>query len=325
LIAKAERIQTVVSIISVQPDRFDPMSFSIDALVPDFTTSDRSIPTKFIKWSKEQGNAPAKGDEGLAVLEPTVVQKRHVDSGKYPSNAVTGDEMAYEVNWAMLSFSPVDNGDRNLDEEAMKPRSLMDNTNPVVNRLPSSPAPSVIDGTTRHKVDTMSINDRESIRMVITHGQSTAGGDVNIHPDMESVLEEAEAVADWLNNRFLMRLAGDSPMVQAAIESGARIVNVAEDNKPEIDRAEAESKPEESQQLSIDQAQGIDAVPKIKNEKELRDWINSKGYTKQDILKVLRTTGSYRVTDYLGKNGNTAYGLALELHQQLSTDVNNSW
>ena len=322
MIAKAERIQTVVTIISVQPDRFDQMSFSIDALVPDFTTSDRSIPTKFIKWSKQQGNAPAKGDEGLAVLEPTVVQKRHVEAGKYPSNAVTGDEMAYEVNWAMLSFSPVDNGDRNLDEETMKPRSLGDNTNPTEKRLSRAPTTHTIDGTTRHKVDTMSINDRESIRMVITHGQSTAGGDVNIHPDMASVLEEAETVADWLNNRFLMRLAGDSPMVQAAVESGARIVNVAEDNN---DRAEAESEPEEHQQLSIDQAQSIDAVPKIKNEKELRDWITSKAYTKTDILKVLRTQGAQRVTDYLNKNGNTAYGLALELHQQLSTDVDSTW
>ena len=111
-------------------------------------------------------------------------------------------------------------------------------------------------------------------------------------------------------------------MVQAAVESGARIVNVAEDNN---DRAEAESEPEEHQQLSIDQAQRIDAVPKIKNEKELRDWITSKAYTKTDILKVLRTQGAQRVTDYLNKNGNTAYGLALELHQQLSTDVDSTW
>ena len=301
MIAKAERISTVVNIISVAADRFDPQAFSIEALVPDFTTPDRSIPTKFIRWGKGQGNAPEKGEEGLAILEPTVIQKRHVDSGKYPGNEVTGEEMAYEVNWAMLSFKQI---------EGMPLRSLGDNTNPAEKRLSHAPTAHTIDGTTRHKVDTMSINDRESIRIVITHGQSTAGGDINIHPDMASVLEEAEAVAEWLNGRFLMRLAGDSPMVQAAVESGAEIVDVAIDDT-------------EHEQLSMDQAEAQSSVPEIKNEKELRDWITSKGYTKEGILGVLRAQGAQRVTDYLSQNGKTAYGLALLLHEKLGDDV--SW
>ena len=295
MIAKAERIETVVTIHNVESDRFDQNSFSIEALVPDFTTPDRSIPTKFIKWAKVQGNAPKKGAEGLALLAPTVIQKRHVTSGKYPSTEVTGEEMSYEVNWEMLEFTPT---------EARKPTEQGGNTLQSNNRILKASETPPVNGTLRHKVDAMMVNDREAIRMVLTHGQEENG---NTYALIEDVLREAELVADWLNSRFLVRLAGDSPLVNTAIEEGAEIVDVTT-----LDDAE---------QLSMDEAESKSMLPEIRNETDLRYWISTQNYEAKDIREVLASLHVQKVTDYLAKAGNTAQGLASILHKKLGDDV----
>jgi hypothetical protein len=285
MIAKAERIETVVTIISVVADRFDTLAFSIEALVPDFTTPDRNIPTKFIKWGKGQGNAPAIGAEGMAVLIPTAVQKRHVDSGKYPNSDITGMEMAYEVNWAMISFSPLETTAPTRNAYSGSDTPLRGNT-AVKTGVP-------IDALTRYKTDQMGINDREAIRLVISHGQAEGS---NLYTSMDDVLDEAFGdgkVADRLNRRFLERLAGDSPLVSAAVESGAEVVDV------------------------VPVSPSVEPVEDINNEKDLRDWITGRGYQKDEIIGVLKELGVSKVTEYLSQNGNTAYGLALILHDKL--------
>ena len=292
MIAKAERIETVVTILSVVPDRFDPQAFSIEALVPDFTTPDRNIPTKFIKWAKGTGNAPSKGDEGLAILEPTMIQKRHVESGKYPSSDVTGIEMAYEVNWAMRSFSVL---------EASAPSVESSNTYSSNNRLiqqagavKQDATPTAIDAFTRYKSDQMSINDREAVRLVIEHGKHPS--DSSVYATVEDILAESEKIAASLNRRFLERLIPNGSLVEAAVESGAEIVDIVDED------------PESS-------------LPEIRNEKELRDWITDQGYQRDDIIRVLRTLNVSKVTEYLSQNGKTAQGLAQILHGELGDEV----
>lgn len=301
MIAKAERIEAVVTILSVVSDRFDQKAFSIEALVPEFTTPDRSIPTKFIKWSKSQGNAPDVNEEGLAVLEPVAVQKRHVDSGKYPSSDVSGIEMAYEVNWAMLSFEKL-NGSQ--------PRAEVDNTSKAETTPYKAPtalkAGTPIDALTRYKCDQMAINDREAIRLVIEHGKTEGS---SLYTGIEDVLRESQKIRDELNDRFLMRLAGDSPLVEKAVEYGATVADVVEQQEELF----VGSEPEVTSK-SLD-------IPRITNEKDLRDWITSKEYKKDEILGVLKTLNVSKVTDYLSQNGKTPQGLAQILHERLGDNV----
>jgi len=139
----------------------------------------------------------------------------------------------------------------------------------------------------------MAINDREAVRLAISHGAADGG---NIYGDMESVLAEASLIAEWLNTRFAARLAG-SPMVAKAQELGA-VVTVVEEEGPQSPSPNG---------------------PPIKNEAELRAWVEEKGWSREAVAAAIAEEGYESARDYLAQAGNTALGLASALAERLGT------
>ena len=135
------------------------------------------------------------------------------------------------------------------------------------------------------------INDRESIRMVIEHGK-TADSD-SIYTDVESVLAEAEKIAAWLNKRLEVRLGGG--LVGALQEMGATVTHVSTNTPPK---------------KTVD-------VPEIKNEAELRDFVEKQGWKRSKVTGILAGEGYGSAALYLAESGNTVQGLAQLLWDNL--------
>jgi len=235
-------------------------------------------PTRFIRWSGT-GNAPAIGAEVLATMEPTVRQKRFVTDGTFTDEAINWEEMPWQVNWRMTGARAVEGG----------VGAGVENTTGA-GQTSRSVAPGGrggagwIDAALRHRVDAMAINDRESVRLAIQHGAADAG---NIYGDMAAVLDEATRIAEWLNTRFEARLAGDSPLVAHAESLGAVVTDAPE-------------------------------APEIKNEADLRAWVEERGWSREAVVEVIGKAGYDSASDYLAAGGNTASGLASVLAERLA-------
>ena len=254
--------------------------YSIEADVPAFG----KFPTKFIAWEKEQGEPPLTGQTILGTFEPTMRQKRFVVDGTFDSETVDGSEMPWQVNWKLTGFNRLENaGSVEVSTTTASPKTTVS----------GDPRPSggavFIDANLRYRVDQSMINDRESIRMVIEHGK-TADSD-SIYTDVESVLAEAEKIAAWLNKRLEVRLGGG--LVGALQEMGATVTKVAADVKIE---------PE---------------VPAIKNEAELRDYVEKQGWKRSKVTAVINDKGYGSAALYLAESGNTVQGLAQLLWDNL--------
>ena len=254
--------------------------YSIEADVPAFG----KFPTKFIAWEKEQGEPPLTGQTILGTFEPTMRQKRFVVDGTFDSETVDGSEMPWQVNWKLTGFNRLENaGSVEVSTTTASPKTTVS----------GDPRPSggavFIDANLRYRVDQSMINDRESIRMVIEHGK-TADSD-SIYTDVESVLAEAEKIAAWLNKRLEVRLGGG--LVGALQEMGATVTKVAADVKIE---------PE---------------VPAIKNEAELRDFVEKQGWKRSKVTAVINDKGYGSAALYLAESGNTVQGLAQLLWDNL--------
>ena len=254
--------------------------FSIEADVPAFG----KFPTKFIAWEKEQGEPPLTGQTILGTFEPTMRQKRFVVDGTFDSETVDGSEMPWQVNWKLTAFNRLENaGSVEVSTTTATPKTAVS----------GDPRPSggavFIDANLRYRVDQSMINDRESIRMVIEHGK-TADSD-SIYTDVESVLEEAEKIAAWLNKRLEVRLGGG--LVGALQEVGATVTKVT---------ADVEIEPE---------------VPAIKNEAELRDYVEKQGWKRSKVTAVINDKGYGSAALYLAESGNTVQGLAQLLWDNL--------
>ena len=254
--------------------------YSIEADVPAFG----KFPTKFIAWEKEQGEPPLTGQTILGTFEPTMRQKRFVVDGTFDSEIVDGSEMPWQVNWKLTGFNRLENaGGAEVSNTTATPKTAVS----------GDPRPSggavFIDANLRYRVDQSMINDRESIRMVIEHGK-TADSD-SIYTDVESVLAEAEKIAAWLNKRLEVRLGGG--LVGALQEVGATVTKVA---------ADVEIEPE---------------VPAIKNEAELRDFVEKQGWKRSKVTGVINDKGYGSAALYLAESGNTVQGLAQLLWDNL--------
>lgn len=246
--------------------------YSIEADVPAFG----KFPTKFIAWEKDQGEPPLTGQTILGTFEPTMRQKRFVVDGTFDSETVDGSEMPWQVNWKLTGFNRLENaGSVEVSTTTASPKTTVS----------GDPRPSggavFIDANLRYRVDQSMINDRESIRMVIEHGK-TADSD-SIYTDVESVLAEAEKIAAWLNKRLEVRLGGG--LVGALQEMGATVTKVA---------ADVEIEPE---------------VPAIKNEAELRDFVEKQGWKRSKVTGILAGEGYGSAALYLAESGNTVQGL----------------
>ena len=144
-----------------------------------------------------------------------------------------------------------------------------------------------MDANLRHKVDTQTLNDREAVRQAVAFGASEGG---NVLGDIDAVLEMAERIAGWWNARFLARLAGGSPLVAHAESLGAVVTEV-------------EATPD---------------APEIKNEAELRAWVEGQGWSREAVVEAISAAGYDSASDYLAAGGNTASGLASVLRERLA-------
>ena len=250
-------------------------------------------PTRFISWASSQGNAPAIGAEVIATMEPTNRQKRFVTDGTFADDLIDGSEAPWQCNWKMTAARPATGG------ETPEPAQTGGTTQTAPARPSGAPKAGSgagwIDAALRHRVDAMAINDREAVRLAIAHGAASGG---NIYGDMESVLAEASSIAEWLNTRFAARLAG-SPMVAKAQELGAVVTKVEE--------VEEEPQPPSPN------------GPPIKNEAELRAWVEEKGWSREAVAAAIAEEGFPSARDYLAQTGNTALGLASALAKRLGT------
>jgi len=247
-------------------------------------------PTRFIRWAG-QGNAPPIGAEVLATMEPTVRQARFVRDGTFAADEIDGEEMPWQVNWAMLGAKPLEgaSGAGTDDTAGMPPPS------PSV--APSAAGKAVyVDANLRHRVDAMSINDREAVRLAIAYGASEGG---NIFGDIDEVLRQAGTIAGWLNTRFGYRMGGEfgSSLVTHAQSLGAVVTDV------EV-VPEAEAVPE--------------VTPDIKNEAELRAWVEAEGWSREAVVEVISSAGYESASAYLAAAGNTPPGLASLLSEKLA-------
>ena len=249
------------------------------------------FPTRFISWASSQGNAPAIGAEVIATMEPPNRQKRFIPDGTFADDLIDGSEAPWQVNWKMTAARA------GTDGETPEPAQTGETTQTASARPSGTPkagnGAGWIDAALRHRVDAMAINDREAVRLAIAHGAADGG---NIYGDMESVLAEASSIAEWLNTRFAARLAG-SPMVAQAQELGAVVTKVEE---------------EEPQSPSPN-------GPPIKNEAELRAWVEQKGWSREAVAAAIAEEGYESARDYLAQTGNTALGLASALAERLGT------
>ena len=256
-------------------------------------------PTRFISWASSQGNAPAIGAEVIATMEPTNRQKRFVTDGTFADDLIDGSEAPWQVNWRMTAARPATGG------ETPEPAQAGETTQAAPAR-PSGASKAGsgagwIDAALRHRVDAMAVNDREAVRLAIAHGAADGG---SIYADVESVLAEAETIAEWLNARFAARLGGPlnasgSAMVAKAQELGA-VVN-------KVEEVEEEPQPQSPN------------GPPIKNEAELRAWVEQKGWSREAVSAAIAEEGFESARDYLAQAGNTALGLASALAERLGT------
>ena len=146
-----------------------------------------------------------------------------------------------------------------------------------------------MDANLRYRVDTQMVNDREAVRQAIAFGASEGG---NIIGDIGAVLEMAGEIAAWWNTRFEVRMGG---------ESGSSLVTQAQ-----------------SLGAVVTEVQDAPEAPEIKNEAELRTWVEGQGWSRDDVRDIIRSAGYDSATEYLAAGGHTAPGLASLLRERLS-------
>ena len=267
--------------------------WSIEADIPDLG----KYPTRFIAWAKGQGNAPAVGSDVMATLEPTTRQGRFVKDGTFTDDLIDGSEMPWQVNWRMTAFTVLRGGNGSGGGNPPTPVA------PPVSGAPRAVRTALpVDASLRHRVDTMSINDRESVRLAIQFGAAEGG---NVFADLATVLTEAGAIADWLNDRLLERL--NSPNVIICRHT------------PDSNQGAWGQGPDVTDSSMVTEAKAMGAVvtdvredgpPAIKNEAELRAWVEERGWTREEVGACIQRAGFGSARDYLADTGNTAQGLA---------------
>jgi len=133
------------------------------------------------------------------------------------------------------------------------------------------------------------VNDREAVRLAIAHGAADGG---NIYADVGAILVEAGAIATGLNTRFEVRMGG---------ESGSSLVTQAQSLGAVVTKVEA-----------------VPEAPEIRNEAELRAWVEKRGWSREEVIEVIASVGADSASEYLAIGGHTAQGLASILAERLA-------
>ena len=274
-IVPGENVQTQVKVLKVNSGNYGT---SLDLDIPAMGKKE----FKFVDW-REKGPAPEVGAMLLATLRHKQRSKYWMNQGSFidnDSSEVTGEEKPWHLDWECLEVEP-------LTASTPTPTPTVDGSR--------NGSTVFVDGNMRYRIDQEMINDREAVRMVLTHGAADEG---NIYKDMAAVLIEAEAVAGWLNNRLAARLG--SGLVSAAQEFGAVVTKV--EKTPE----KAESEP-------------VVISDQLKNRADLQDWVEKMGWSREDLLGPLKKAGYDDSKQYLERKGNTIQGLAEFLLSELGT------
>ena len=274
-IVPGENVQTQVKVLKVNSGNYGT---SLDLDIPAMGKKE----FKFVDW-RERGPAPEVGAMLLATLRHKRRSQYWMKQGSFIDNEsqeVTGEEKPWHLDWECLEVEP-------LTASTPTPTPTVDGSR--------NGSTVFVDGNMRYRIDQEMINDREAVRMVLTHGAADEG---NIYKDMAAVLIEAEAVAGGLNNRLAARLG--SGLVSAAQEFGAVVTKV--EKTPE----KAESEP-------------VVISDQLKNRADLQDWVEKMGWSREDLLGPLKKAGYDDSKQYLERKGNTIQGLAEFLLSELGT------
>ena len=288
-IVPGENVQTQVKVLKINSGSY---GISLDLDIPAMGKKE----FKFIDW-RQKGPAPEMGAMLLATLRHKRRSQYWMKQGSFIDNEsqeVTGEEKPWQLDWECLEVEPLTASTPTVDGSR-------------------NGATVFVDGNMRYRIDQETINDREAVRMVLTHGAAEGG---NLYKDMGAVLVEAEPVASWLNNRLAARLGGG--MVGAAQEAGAVITRV---EKTEKEAAKAEK----NHELRND---GVLDIPDIeepygsqirglKNRDDLQKWVLSMDWTRDELLIPLQKAGYDDSRQYLATKGNTVQGLAEFLLSEL--------
>jgi len=252
---------------------------SIEADIPALG----QYPTRFVRWTGA-GNAPAIGAEVLAEMSPTTRQARFLKDGTFTGEAIDGEEMPWQVNWQMTGAKPLEGGNGAGPGKPTGPPQKA-----ASGAAGASNGAVWMDANLRYRVDTQMINDREAVRQAIAYGASEGG---NIIGDIGAVLEMAGEIAAWWNTRFEVRMGG---------ESGSSLVTQAQSLGAVVTKVEA-----------------VPEAPEIRNEAELRAWVEKRGWSREEVIEVIASVGADSASEYLAIGGHTAQGLASILAERLA-------
>jgi len=275
-----EQTEAGVEIVVVDTGRKDHSALDVQ-VIGELCGFDLKNPLRFVRWSDSQGGSPLVGQAGTAVMNPTSRQARFVKDGTFDTNQIDGSEAPWQVEWSMLSFKP--------GGTAATVQTTSQTVKPVTGAVGAvNLGPVAFDYAAKFRAEAMAVNDREALRVVVEMSKSSADQDIY------ALLDNQSLIADHLNKRFLDRFEGvviDSPMVKAAVEKGAVVVDVRDDETPK------------------------DAVSQIKNEKDMRSYVSERqkddpvGWSAENLKQILSGRGYEDSATYLSKDGNTAASL----------------
>jgi len=283
-----EQTEAGVEIVVVDTGRKDHSALDVQ-VIGELCGFDLKNPLRFVRWSDSQGGSPLVGQAGTAVMNPTSRQARFVKDGTFDTNQIDGSEAPWQVEWSMISFKQgLDTAQRT--RSTIRPDNSTGQTvKPVTGAVGAvNSGPVAFDYAAKFKAEAMAVNDREALRVVVEMSKSSADQDIY------ALLDNQSLIADHLNKRFLDRFEGvviDSPMVKAAVEKGAVVVDVRDDETPK------------------------DAGSQIKNEKDMRAYVSERqkddpvGWSAENLKQILSNKGYEDSATYLSADGNTAASL----------------
>ena len=286
----AQRTQTEATILAVSDDA--SWKFSIEADIPAFD-GDRSY--KYLVWKKDQGQPPQPNTTVLATLVPYQRSKFYVDRGDLAAGPVDDADLDYHVTWNMIAADAVGatNGAPASNQTAPLPNAPLRRSSDV-SGSPATvyrPAPTQderhAEAMAKFRRDQEGVNDRKAVSDILATvepGTYTLGG----------LIEDATSLAAWYNGRLAARCE-PPPLVQAAQDAGAVVVDLFEDPPP------------------------ANLGSWIKNKADLSQWVTAQGWTRDAITRVLADAGYASSSEYLDDLGNSVQGLAELLHNELST------
>ena len=267
----------------------------VEAEIPALR-SDRSF--KYINWSNDIGPAPEANTEIMGVFNPTARQKYYIENGTFTDGPIDGSEQPWQVRWELLSWTPLASSLAPITEPDLPWESEPQAATTGAFFVDKDRATIIREGN---------INYRHAITAVIANEEPG-----NLTP--QGIIDLAEPLANWMDNRLKVLLAGGLP--EAAQNAGARVVEVVDAPTTGARVIEGSGFPTIQNVLT--------KAPHFTAFTDLAAWTETQGYTAKQIKAVLAEHGYDNSQEYLADN-KTVQGLAELLVQNLSADSGSGW